>query len=134
MSAEGNPEHSNPEKGKHQKRTGLKRLCGAGLWACHGLRDAFKTEEAFRQEVYLAALLIPVSFFINTDAPGHALLVASILFVLFVELLNTAIETVVERISDEIHPLSKRAKDLGSAAVLISIINALAVWAIIIFL
>lgn len=119
---------------KHIKQTGVKRLLGAGLWACHGLRDALRTEEAFRQECMLAALLIPASFLIDTTASGHALLVASVIFVLFVELLNTAIETVVERISDEIHPLSKRAKDLGSAAVLLSIINAVAIWGIIISL
>lgn len=119
---------------RHQKQTGMKRLLGAGVWAWHGLRDAFKTEEAFRQEALLAALLIPLSFSIDTDATGHALLVASVIFVLFVELLNTAVETLVERISGEIHPLSKRAKDLGSAAVLLSIINAAAIWGIIIFL
>ncbi len=119
---------------KHVKQKGLKRLLNAGVYAVEGLIDAFKTEEAFRQEALLACLLIPVSFFITATAAEHALLVASVLFVLFVELLNTAIETVVERISDEIHPLSKRAKDLGSAAVLISILNLIAVWVIIIFL
>ncbi len=119
---------------KHAKQTGLKRLLNAGGYAVEGLMDAFKTEEAFRQEVLLACVLIPVSFFITASVAEHALLVASVLFVLFVELLNTAVETVVERISDEIHPLSKRAKDLGSAAVLISFINLIAVWAIIIVL
>ncbi len=119
---------------KHVKQKGIKRLLNAGGYAVEGLVDAFKTEEAFRQEVLLACVLIPVSFFITATVAEHALLVASVLFVLFVELLNTAVETVVERISDEIHPLSKRAKDLGSAAVLISFINLVAVWAIIIFL
>ncbi len=119
---------------KYVKQKGLKRLLNAGGYAVEGLMDAFKTEEAFRQEVLLACLLIPASFFITASVAEHALLIASVLFVLFVELLNTAIETVVERISDEIHPLSKRAKDLGSAAVLISFINLIAVWALIIFL
>lgn len=122
--------------GRHEKparRRGLSRLYSASIWSWHGLRDAFKTEEAFRQEVLLAALLIPASFLIDTSAIGHALLVGSVLFVLLVELLNTAIETVIERISDEIHPLSKRAKDLGSAAVLLSILNAGVIWALIIF-
>ena len=119
---------------KYVKQKGLKRLLNAGGYAVEGLMDAFKTEEAFRQDVLLACLLIPASFFITASVAEHALLIASVLFVLFVELLNTAIETVVERISDEIHPLSKRAKDLGSAAVLISFINLIAVWALIIFL
>ncbi len=119
---------------KHVKQKGMKRLLSAGGYAVEGLMDAFKTEEAFRQEVLLACVLIPASFFITASVAEHALLVASVLFVLFVELLNTAVETVVERISDEIHPLSKRAKDLGSAAVLISFINLIAVWAIIILL
>lgn len=119
---------------KHVKQKGMKRLLSAGGYAAEGLVEAFKTEEAFRQEVILACVLIPMSFFITASVAEHALLVASVLFVLFVELLNTAVETVVERISDEIHPLSKRAKDLGSAAVLISFINLIAVWAIIIFL
>ena len=119
---------------KHVKQKGMKRLLNAGGYAVEGLIDAFKTEEAFRQEVLLACVLIPASFFITASVAEHALLVASVLFVLFVELLNTAVETVVERISDDIHPLSKRAKDLGSAAVLISFINLIAVWAIIIFL
>ncbi len=117
---------------KYVKQKGLKRLLKAGGYAIEGLVDAFKTEEAFKQEVILAAFLIPVSFFISATAAEHALLVASVLFVLFVELLNTAIETVVERISEEIHPLSKRAKDIGSAAVFVSLVNLATVWAIII--
>lgn len=117
---------------KHVKQKGLKRLINAGGYAVEGLKDAFKTEEAFMQETLLAAILIPTSFCIDTSPVGHALLVASVLFVLLMELLNTAVETVIERISDEIHPLSKRAKDLGSAAVFVSLINLIAVWAIII--
>ncbi|MCM2343734.1 MAG: diacylglycerol kinase [Alphaproteobacteria bacterium] len=113
------------------KAKGLKRLINAGGYSLAGLQDAWQSEEAFRQEVIVAAILIPVSFFLETTAVGHALLVASILFILLMELLNTAIETVIERISDDIHPLSKRAKDLGSAAVFVSLLNAAAVWGII---
>lgn len=113
------------------KAKGLKRLINAGGYSIAGLQDAWHTEEAFRQEIILAAILIPVSFFIDTTAVGHALLVASVLFVLLMELLNTAVETVIERISDDIHPLSKRAKDLGSAAVFVSLINVATVWGII---
>jgi diacylglycerol kinase (ATP) len=118
---------------KYVKQKGTKRLLNAGRYAVEGLTDAFKTEEAFKQEAILALVLIPVSFCIETTAVGHALLVASVLFVLLMELLNTAVETVIERISDDIHPLSKRAKDLGSAAVFVSLLNMGAVWAIIIF-
>ena len=118
---------------KHIKQKGLKRLLNAGGYAVEGLVDAFKTEGAFKQEALLALIMIPLSFLIETTAVGHALLVASVLFVLLMELLNTAVETVIERISDEIHPLSKRAKDLGSAAVFVSLLNAGAVWGIIIF-
>ncbi|QQG37025.1 MAG: diacylglycerol kinase [Micavibrio aeruginosavorus] len=116
------------------KAKGLKRLINAGGYSIAGLQDAWRTEEAFRQEIILAFILIPVSFLIDTTAVGHALLVASVLFVLLIELLNTAIETVIERISDDIHPLSKRAKDLGSAAVFVSLINVAAVWGIILLL
>lgn len=115
------------------KAKGLKRLINAGKYSVAGLKDAFRTEEAFRQEVFLAAFLIPVSFFIDTTAVGHALLVVSVLFVLLMELLNTAIETLVERISEDFHELSGRAKDLGSAAVFVSLLNVAAVWGIIIF-
>ncbi len=118
---------------KHVKQKGLKRLISAVGYSLEGLKDAFRTEEAFKQEILLAAILIPLSFCVDTTAVGHALLVASVLFVLLMELLNTAIESVIERFSDEIHPMSKRAKDIGSAAVFVSLINMAAVWAIIIF-
>lgn len=119
---------------KYVKQTGWKRLLAAGGYAVEGLVNAFKTEDAFRQEVLLAAVLIPVSFFIAGTAAEHCLLIASVLFVLLMELLNTAIETVVERISDDIHPLSKRAKDIGSAAVFVSLINMVVIWAIILIM
>lgn len=115
------------------KATGLKRIINAGGYSIEGLVDAFKTEAAFRQETALAAIMIPSSFFIQASAAEHCLLIASVLFVLLMELINTAIETLVERISPEIHPLSKRAKDIGSAAVFLSLINVTAVWGLIIF-
>ena len=119
---------------KHIKQKGLKRLINAGGYAIEGLVDAFKTEEAFRQESILAAILIPVSLFIAATPAEHCLLIASVLFVLLMELLNTAVETVIERISDDIHPLSKRAKDLGSAAVFVSLANMIAIWGIILLM
>ncbi|WP_301103169.1 diacylglycerol kinase [Propionivibrio sp.] len=93
-----------------------------------GLRAAFTCEDAFRQEARLAALLIPASFFLPVSGLGRALMIASILLVLIVELLNSAIEAAVDRISLDRHHLSKRAKDIGSAAVLLALINVAFVW------
>jgi len=113
-----------PFKGK----TGVQRVWNAAQYSMAGLRAAFKHEDAFRQEAVLAALLIPVTFFLPVTGLGHALMIASVLLVLIVELLNSAIEAAVDRVSLERHHLSKRAKDIGSAAVLLALINVLVVW------
>jgi diacylglycerol kinase (ATP) len=113
-----------PFKGK----TGLQRVWSALHYSFAGLRAAFNCEDAFRQEALLAALLIPASFFLPVSGIGRALMIASVLLVLIVELLNSAIEAVVDRISLDRHPLSKRAKDIGSAAVLLALINVVVVW------
>jgi diacylglycerol kinase (ATP) len=97
-----------------------------------GLHAAFTCEDAFRQEAILAAILIPVSSFLPVSGVGHALMIASVLLVLIVELLNSAIEAVVDRVSLDRHHLSKRAKDIGSAAVLLALINVVSVWACVI--
>jgi diacylglycerol kinase (ATP) len=114
----------NPFKGK----TGLKRLWNALHYSFAGLSAAFACEDAFRQETLLAALLIPLSFFLPVAWTGRALMIASVLLVLIVELLNSAIEAIVDRVSLDRHPLSKRAKDIGSAAVLLALLNVVAVW------
>ena len=114
-----------PFKGK----TGLLRVWNAFHYSLAGLRAAYLAEDAFRQEALLAALLIPASFLLPVSGTGQALMVASILLVLIVELLNSAIEATVDRISMERHPLAKRAKDIGSAAVLLALLNVLAIWA-----
>lgn len=118
-----------PFKGK----TGLQRVWNAFHYSMAGLHAAFTCEDAFRQEAILAAILIPISFFLPVSGVGHALMIASVLLVLIVELLNSAVEAVVDRVSLERHELAKRAKDIGSAAVLISLINLAVVWGLIFF-
>ena len=114
-----------PFKGK----TGLRRVWNALNYSLAGLRAAYTCEDAFRQEVLLSLLLIPATFFLPVTWVGRALMIASVLLVLIVEVLNSAVEAVVDRVSLELHPLSKRAKDFGSLAVLLSLLNVLAVWA-----
>ena len=113
-----------PFKGK----TGVQRVWNALHYSLAGLRAAFTGEDAFRQEMLLAALLIPASFLLPASGVGRALIIASVLLVLIVELLNSAIEAAVDRVSLDRHHLSKRAKDIGSAAVLLALINVLLVW------
>ncbi|MDP1524677.1 MAG: diacylglycerol kinase [Rhodocyclaceae bacterium] len=116
-----------PFKGK----TGLKRVWNALHYSMDGLKAAYRHEDAFRQEAWLALILIPAAFFMPASGIGKALMVGSVLLVLVVELLNSAVEAVVDRVSLERHLLAKRAKDIGSAAVLISLLNVLAVWTLV---
>ncbi len=122
-----------PDKGKSGVKSGLKRLWNAIRYSRDGLRAAYRHEQAFRQEVWLAAVMIPAACLLPVPLVHRALLVASVLLVLIVELVNSAFEAVVDRISHERHELSKRAKDIGSAAVLLALINALVVWGCVLF-
>ena len=117
----------------HKGKTGLKRVRNAFFHSLDGLRAAFRHEDAFRQEVFLAALLIPAALFMPVAGAGKALMIASVLLVLMVELLNSAIEAAVDRISLEHHALAKRAKDIGSAAVMLALVNVPVVWGLILF-
>ena len=119
----------NPYKG----RTGLVRIWRAFLNSCAGLTGAWRHESAFRQEVVLAAIMIPVAFMVPVSRAERALLVAVVLLALIVELLNTCVEVAIDRISLEHHALSKRAKDIGSAAVLISLLLVGLVWGVILW-
>ena len=119
------PRPHNPHIEKH---TGLTRVFKAYFHSLAGLASAYSTEAAFRQEVWLAAVMIPASFWVGQTAVERLLLIGSVLLVMIVELLNSAIEAVVDRISLERHELSKHAKDVGSAAVLLVLINAVAIW------
>jgi diacylglycerol kinase (ATP) len=111
----------------------LRRVWNALRYSVAGFRAAFRHEDAFRQEVLLAAILIPLALFLHVSAIGKALMIGSILLVLMVELLNSAVEATVDRIALVDHPLAKRAKDMGSAAVFISLVNVVAVWGLVLF-
>jgi diacylglycerol kinase (ATP) len=112
-------------------QTGLKRILNASGYSLDGLRAAFTGEAAFRQLVLLNAILIPVSFFLHVSRVERALLIAVCLLALIVELLNSAVEAAIDRISLERHPLCKNAKDMGSAAQLVALSIILLVWAVI---
>ncbi|MGA7799829.1 MAG: diacylglycerol kinase [Gammaproteobacteria bacterium] len=112
---------------------GLQRLIRALGFSWAGLKAAFRHEAAFREEVALSVLLIPLALWLGHGGLERAVLLAAWLLVPIVELLNSGVEAVVDRISDEHHPLAGRAKDLGSAAVLIALINAGAVWALVLW-
>ena len=118
-----------PFKGK----TGVERLWNALGYSLQGMASAFRHEDAFRQECLLAAALVPAALLIPVGGTEKALMIASVLLVLIVELLNSAVEAAVDRISLENHRLAKRAKDIGSAAVFLSLINVAAVWTLILF-
>jgi diacylglycerol kinase (ATP) len=122
-----------PAESPHKGKTGLKRVSSAFFYSMAGLRAALRHEDAFRQEVFLAVLLIPAAFFTPATGTGKALLIAAVLLVLIVELLNSAVEAAVDRISLENHVLAKRAKDIGSAAVLLALINVPVVWGLVLF-
>ncbi len=113
-----------PFKGK----TGVQRLINATRYSFEGLAAAARHEDAFRQELVLAAILIPLGLWLGHDGVERALMVGSVLLVLVVELLNSAVEATVDRVSLEDHELAKRAKDIGSAAVMMSLATVAAVW------
>jgi diacylglycerol kinase (ATP) len=117
-------EGESPFKGK----TGVQRVINATRYSLEGLAAAARHEDAFRQELILAAVLVPLGLWAGRDGVERALLVGSVLMVLVVELLNSAIEATVDRVSLEDHLLAKRAKDLGSAAVMVSLATVGAVW------
>jgi diacylglycerol kinase (ATP) len=113
----------NPQKA----RKGLSRVLHAGVYSLQGLRAGWG-ETAFRQEAILAAVLLPLAFWLGQNWVEIALLAGTVLLVMIVELLNTCIESAIDRIGPEWHDLSKRAKDMGSAAVLLSLLLCLGVW------
>jgi diacylglycerol kinase (ATP) len=123
------PLTASPHKGK----TGLRRVWNAFFYSIEGFRAAYKHEDAFRQETLVAAFLIPIALFLPESGVGKALMISSVLLVLLVELLNSAVEATVDRISLENHQLAKRAKDIGSAAVFVSLLNVVVVWVLVLF-
>ena len=115
---------SNPHKG----RTGIDRVIHAAHYSMAGLSTAYRGESAFRQEFWLSLLIAPLAFWIGRNWVETALLIGSLLLVLIVELLNSGIEAAIDRVSFEWHDLSKRAKDLGSAAVFLSLLLCAGIW------
>ncbi|EPS1283302.1 diacylglycerol kinase [Acinetobacter baumannii] len=118
-----------PYKGK----SGLKRILNATSYSISGFKAAYQNEAAFRQIVLINLVLIPVSFFLDVTRGEHALMIIVCLFAIIVELFNSAIEAVVDRVSLEKHQLSKNAKDIGSAAQFVALSIIVATWLIILF-
>jgi diacylglycerol kinase (ATP) len=115
---------TNPHKG----RTGLDRMMRATGYSMSGLMAAYRGESAFRQEFWLAAVLLPLAFWVGRGWVETVLLIGAPVLVLIVELLNSGLEAAIDRVSFEIHDLSKRAKDLGSAAVFLSLLLCTGIW------
>ena len=110
-------------------KRGLRRLINALGYSRDGIAAAWRNEAAFRQEILLAAIALPLAFYLGKTGVERALMIASIVLILIVEILNSAVEAVVDKALPEKSELAKRAKDMGSAAVLLSLINAAAIWA-----
>ena len=115
-----------------KKHRGVERLFFAFLNSFRGLKFTYQTEAAFVQEIILSIFLLPLVFIIDTNSIEKVLLIMSLFIVLIVEVLNSAIEKTIDRIGLEYHPLSGRAKDMGSAAVLLSLVMMVSIWGIII--
>lgn len=111
--------------------TGLRRIISAAKYSAKGIKFAWKHEAAFRQEVILGIVMFPAGFWLGGNAVEKSLLVGTCFLVLIVEILNSAIEAAVDRVGNEYHQLAGSAKDLGSAAVLLSIITTLTVWGLV---
>lgn len=114
-------------------KKGLTRLINALGYSRDGLRAAWQNEAAFREEILLAAIAIPLALLLAKTGVDRALMMGSIILILIVEILNSAVEAVVDKASPEKNDLAKRAKDMGSAAVLLSLLNAVVVWACILW-
>ena len=123
--------NDDPRTSPHKGKTGLRRLWNALSYSMAGIKAAYQHEDAFRQECLAACVLIPVALLVPTAPIGKAMLAASVFLVLIVELLNSALEAAVDRISLENHQLAKRAKDIGSAAVFVSLLNLVIVWVLV---
>jgi len=112
----------------HKRATGLQRLINATRYSLAGLGEAVRRESAFQQELLLAVILVPLALWWGDDGTERALMIGSLVLVLIVEIVNSAIEATVDRVSLDAHPLAKRAKDLGSAAVMLALVNVALIW------
>ncbi len=111
--------------------TGIRRIISAFRFSIQGLKSCYQSETAFKQEVWAAILLVPLSFWVTTVSIERVLLILPIFIVLIIELINTAVESLVDRVGNEYHVLSGKAKDLGSAAVWLSLLLVILTWSII---
>jgi len=116
-----------------KRKTGLRRLINAFGYSMEGLSAAYKNEDAFRQELRLGFILIPLAAYLGHTGMERAVMIACVFLVVIVELLNSSVEATVDRISLDHHLLAKRAKDIGSAAVLLSLLNLVVVWCLVLF-
>jgi diacylglycerol kinase (ATP) len=114
-----------------EKKTGMRRIINAAGYSLLGLKAAWRTEAAFRQEIILVAILSPLALVLGENGVERALLIGVCLVVVIAELLNSAVEAVVDRIGPEHHPLAGAAKDLGSAAVFVGLVMVVLVWALV---
>jgi len=114
-------------------KTGIARIIAAGGYSWQGLIAAYQHEAAFRQELFLCVILLPAALWLGDTGLESALMIASLFIVLIAEIINSAIEAVVDRFGSELHELSGRAKDMGSAAVFLALLNVAVVWLLIIF-
>lgn len=126
MSAKSNGEDARVPS----KKRGLARLLAATKYSAEGLRACYKSEEAFRIEIFLSVFLVPLALFLGETALESAILLLSIALVLIVELLNSAVEATIDRVGPGYHDLAKKAKDIASGAVFISLLTFLLVWAV----
>ncbi|MEN8108745.1 MAG: diacylglycerol kinase [Pseudomonadota bacterium] len=115
----------------NHNQNGIKRIWNAALYSIAGIRTAWSNEAAFRQELFLCLILVPAAFWVGSTAVERTLLIGSCLLVLIIELLNSAIEATIDRIGEDHHTLSGRAKDMGSAAVFIGLLLAAIAWGLI---
>lgn len=118
-----------PPRPSFKTRNGIQRIAKAFGYSCQGLRSAYIHEAAFRQELLLCLVATPIAFWLSNGWRQFLLLMASLFFILIVELLNSAVETLADAVQPDYHPLVGRAKDISSAAVLLSFVVALCVWA-----
>ena len=118
-----------PFKGK----TGIRRLINAFGYSVDGFKAAFQNEDAFRQELFLATILVPLGLYLGKTGVEKALLIAVVLLVLIVDLFNSAIEAAVDHTSIDVHPLAKRAKDIASASVIVALTIVISVWGLVLF-
>lgn len=116
-----------------QEPRGPRQIYKALLWSCKGLSAAWRFESSFRLEVYLCLVLVPLGFWLGRGINEKAILVGSLLLVLSVELVNSAIEAIVDKVSPEFHELAGRAKDLGSAAVFVLMLNVMVCWGLVVW-